>query len=124
MRQEDCGLKVVLSMRAWHQVQVAASHYRRAAVPPERQSIQWREQNGAMVPPARQRIMQQPTEVVALGVPAPQHTQEPAVGIPNNTVYAGRRVDPRDAYSRALADRIVTRWERGLPGRIYAGDGR
>ena len=60
-------------------------------------------------------MMQQPTEVVALGVPAPQHTQEPAVGYPNNTVYAGRRLDPRDAYLQALADRIVTNYTRGLP---------
>ena len=84
-------------------------------MPPELQSIQWREQNGAMTPPARQRVLQQPTEVVALGVPAPQHTEDPAVGIPNNTVYAGRRVDPREAYSRALANRIVTNYTQGLP---------
>ena len=71
MRQVECGENVVPSMRVWHQVQVAASHYRRAAVPPELQSDQWREQNGAMTPPARQRVLQQPTEVVALGVPAP-----------------------------------------------------
>ena len=48
-----------------------------------------------MAPPAAQRMPQQPVEVVALGVPAPQHMREPAMGYPNNVLYPGQPVGSR-----------------------------
>lgn len=50
-------------------------------------------QDGAMAPPARQRMQQQPVAVLALGVPVAQHVGEPATGYPNNALYAGQPVD-------------------------------
>ena len=50
-------------------------------------------QDGAMAPPALQHMPQQPVEVVALGVPMPQHVREPTMGYPNNVLYPGRAVD-------------------------------
>ena len=48
-----------------------------------------------MTPPAAQRMQQQPVEIVALGVPMPQHMREPSMGYPNNVAYLGQAVDER-----------------------------
>ena len=106
----------VLSMRAWHQMQVAGTQSRRPSGSPEPRRNRWRvAEDWATTPPARQRIMQQPTEVGALGMPVPQHTQEPAVGYPNNIVYPGQRVGITDAWSQDFGHRFVGNALRGLP---------
>ena len=48
-----------------------------------------------MTPPAAQGMVQQPVEIVALGVPVPQHMREPSIGYPNNVAYPGQAVDER-----------------------------
>ena len=39
-----------------------------------------------------------PVEVVALGVPAPQHVAEPAMGYPNSVLYPGQPVGSRSEW--------------------------
>ena len=73
-------------------LQAAESRSRRTAEPPAPQGSLPRLQDRAVTPPAAQCMQQQPVEIVALGVPMPQHMREPSMGYPNNVAYLGQAV--------------------------------
>lgn len=94
-------------MRVWHRAQVAGSQSRQAAETPVPRGNLRGLRDSTMTPPALQGMQQQPVEVVALGVPAPQHMRGPAVGYPNNVIYPGQAVVLTDAKLGQLLRSIL-----------------